>query len=272
MRPHNRDKYTMRHLILLVLLLAVVACNLTTTAPTPPPPTATVTPRPSATPRVTATTPASATPRPTDAPSCVPRTDWINLYTVVAGDTLADIARRANTSAAVLIQGNCLADGNIISVGQTLRSPNPVQAPLPPTVILPNQTYTNAEIGFSLNYPAGWSQVVQSGYVDLVGPDGRVFEIIFGQTATTIEQAVAECKSSPLCIGDRLILLEQTILLPDGLTGIRLELSASPTQPGTQPAVYVFVIINGRNLVFRGFGNHFGYFDSILSTLYLLRF
>ena len=261
----------MRHLILL-LLLAITACNLTTTAPTPPPPTPTVTLPASATPRVTVTPGPTSTTRPTDAPSCVPRTDWINLYTVVAGDTLADIARRANTSAAVLIQGNCLADGNVISVGQTLRSPNPVQAPLPPTVVLPNQTYTNAEIGFSLDYPAGWSQVVQAGYVDLVGPDGRVFEILFGQAVASVEQAVADCKASPLCIGDRQILLEQSILLPDGLTGIRLQLSASLTQPGTEPAVYVFLIINGRSLLFRGFGSNFAYFDTILNSLYLLRF
>lgn len=270
----------MRYLIS-ILLLAVTACNLTTTAPTPPV-TATLTPRPSATPFAPATTTppsaSTATPRPTDAPSCVPRADWINLYTVVAGDTLADIARRANTSAAVLVQGNCLADGNIISVGQVLRSPNPVQAPLPPTVMLPptvalpNQTYTNAEIGFSLQYPAGWSQVVQASYVDLIGPDGRVFEILFGQPVASLDQAVADCKASPLCLGDRIILLEQPVALPDGLVGYRLELSASPTKPDTEPAVYVFVIINGRSLLFRGFGSSFGYFNSILNTLYLLRF
>jgi LysM repeat protein len=259
----------MRHLISL-LLLAITACTLTTTAPTTPQPTPTVTLPVSATPLLTPTV--TLTPRPTDAPACVPRADWINLYTVVAGDTLADIARRANTSAAVLIQGNCLADGNVISVGQVLRSPNPVQASLPPTVAQPNQTYTNAEIGFSLDYPAGWSQVVQSGYVDLIGPDGRVFEILFGQTASSAEQAAAECKASPLCIGDRQILSEQPIVLPDGLTGIRLELSASPTQSGTEPAVYVFLIINGRSLLLRGFGSNFGYFNTILNSLYLLRF
>jgi LysM repeat protein len=262
----------MRFLISLLLLIVTAACTLTTAAPTPPQPTPTVTLRPSATPRITATPPASATPRPTDIPPCVPRTDWIYTYFVVAGDTLLSIAQRANTSPAVLAQGNCLPNADVISVGQVLRSPNPVQAPLPPTVVLPNQTYTNAEIGFSLEYPAGWNQVVQANYVDFIAPDGRVFEILFGSNFATVEQAVADCKASPLCIGDRLILLEQPVVLPDGLVGIRLELSASPTKPDTTPAVYVFLIINGRSLLFRGFGNNFAYFNSILNSLYLLRF
>ncbi len=256
----------------LLLLLAATACTLTTTEPTPPQPTPTSTLPPSPTPVFIGPT-VTPTTRPTDVPSCVPRTDWINLYTVVAGDTLADIARRANTSAAVLIQGNCLVDGNVIAVGQVLRSPNPVQAPLPPTSTLPNQIYTNAEIGFSLEYPAGWSQVAQANYVNFIAPDGRVFEILFGQNFATVEQAAADCKASPLCIGDRIILAEQNVVLPDGLVGIRLELSASPTKPDTTPAVYVFLIINGRSLLFRGFGSsNPAYFNTILNSLYMLRF
>lgn len=266
----------MRYLTAL-LLLAATACTLTTTAPITPQPTPTLTLRPSATPPVAALTPTvTVTTRPTDVPGCVPRTDWLYAYVVVAGDTLLSIATRANTTPAVLAQGNCLANANIIAVGQTLRSPNPVQAPLPPTATqpaLPNQVYTNADIGFSLEYPAGWSQVAQANYVNFIAPDGRVFEILFAGNFASVEQAAADCKASPLCIGDRLILLEQPVVLPDGLVGIRLELSASPTRPDTTPAVYVFLIINGRGLVFRGFGsNNPAYFNSILNSLYLLRF
>jgi LysM repeat protein len=271
LRPYHTDRYTMRYLISL-LLLAITACTLTTTAPTPPQPTPTNTLPPSATPPITVTPGPTVTTRPTDAPACVPRADWINLYTVAAGDTLLDIARRGNTSANELIVGNCLQNGNIISVGQVLRSPNPIQAPLPPTVSLPNQVYTNAEIGFSLEYPGGWSQVAQANYVDFVAPDGRVFEVLFGQPASSVEQAAADCKASPLCIGNRTILSEQQVVLPDGLVGIRLELSANLSDPTSQPAVYVFLIINGRSLLFRGFGSSFAYFNTILNSLYLLRF
>ncbi len=138
-----------------------------------------------------------------------------------------------------------------------------------------NQTYTNAEIGFALDYPAGWSEVNQGSYVDFIAPDGRTFEVLFGVpgSVTTPEQAAADCKNSPLCIGDRKILLEQPVPLPDGLSGIRLELSASLTKPDTTPAVYVFTVISNRALVFRGFGSTSPtYFNSVLNSLRLLRF
>lgn len=54
--------------------------------------------------------------------ACTPRADW-PLYTVVAGDTLASIARRTGTSIAALTAANCLADTNVISAGQSLRVP-----------------------------------------------------------------------------------------------------------------------------------------------------
>lgn len=59
---------------------------------------------------------------------CTPRADW-PLYTVVSGDTLASIARRANSTVAQLADANCLADVNLLSTGQQLRVPQaPAQA------------------------------------------------------------------------------------------------------------------------------------------------
>lgn len=70
------------------------------------------------------------------APNCSPRTDWTATYTVVAGDTLASIASRSNTTIDQLTQGNCLVDANLISVGQVLRVPNSVAA----ATVVPTQS------------------------------------------------------------------------------------------------------------------------------------
>ncbi len=62
-------------------------------------------------------------PQPTSpAPSCTPRNDW-PVYTVEAGDTLYSIADRSDTTVDTLQAANCLADANIIVVGQGLRVP-----------------------------------------------------------------------------------------------------------------------------------------------------
>ena len=76
-----------------------------------------------------------------------------------------------------------------------------------------------------------------------------------------------------LCIGDRKVLSQQAIPLPDGLNGYRLELSASLTKPDTTPAVYVFAVINNQSLVFRGFSQSFPtFFNDSLNSLRLLQF
>jgi hypothetical protein len=61
-------------------------------------------------------------------PGCTPRTDWM-LYTVVAGDTLAGIAQRYNTSWQTLADANCLANPSLIYVGQGLHVPTPTNPP-----------------------------------------------------------------------------------------------------------------------------------------------
>lgn len=55
-------------------------------------------------------------------PPCSPRSDWPT-YVVVAGDTLANIAQRSNSSVSALAQANCMNNPNAISVGQVLRVP-----------------------------------------------------------------------------------------------------------------------------------------------------
>lgn len=71
--------------------------------------------------------------QPTAVPNCTVRTDW-PAYTVVAGDTLGMVARRTGSTSTALVQANCLADANLIAVGQQLRVPS---LPLPPTALPP---------------------------------------------------------------------------------------------------------------------------------------
>lgn len=105
-------------------------------------------PAPSATPTRSASAP-SATPRPnaTMPPSvvCTPRPDWTNIYIIQPGDTLSGIGRRIGLSPFTLAAGNCIANPNIIYVGQRLRSPVPVPPPPPP--ITPTFTPTHPPTG-----------------------------------------------------------------------------------------------------------------------------
>ena len=63
---------------------------------------------------------------------CTPRYDWSYTYVVHRGDTLSNIAQRANVSLQTLAQGNCIANPNLIYVGQMLRVPCPVSYNPPP--------------------------------------------------------------------------------------------------------------------------------------------
>lgn len=126
-----------------VLIAAAVlgACSMSTVlygligAP-PPPPTATA---PTSTPVVPTAivitvmvTPLPATPTPPPPTFCAVRQDWFN-YIVQPGDTLARIAARSNTTAAILAGANCLANMNIITVGQVLKVPVLLVATSTPT-------------------------------------------------------------------------------------------------------------------------------------------
>jgi hypothetical protein len=87
---------------------------------------------------------------PTAIPTaCVPRSDWAFTYTVEAGDTLFGIAQRFGLSLAELQSGNCIADANIINVGQTLRVP----APLEPTATATTTTTPQPTITFTPTVP-----------------------------------------------------------------------------------------------------------------------
>ncbi|MFN8372053.1 MAG: LysM peptidoglycan-binding domain-containing protein [Anaerolineae bacterium] len=136
-------------LLLFSVIFAVSACNLATdvveNTPIVPTPTI-ITNTPVANVPTPTTAAPSATPQPstTSQPtlaSCTPRADWTMIYTVVVGDTLSSIAARAGSSTRELADANCLANANIINVGQQLRVPRA------PATLTPTPTATSTPSG-----------------------------------------------------------------------------------------------------------------------------
>ncbi|MBO9309509.1 MAG: LysM peptidoglycan-binding domain-containing protein, partial [Chloroflexi bacterium] len=166
-------------LSLIALALAALACNLGVSAVPTPTPFRLVTP-----PVIIVT--ATPTPRPVTSPLpvivptqpiCTPNTAW-QIYFVQQGDTLASIAARSGTTVAVLVQANCLANPDVIFVGQALRVPRqPViitpTAPRTPTPSRPS--ISGVSIEPSIQRGAGQFQVA-TGTVTLraVGVSGAV--------------------------------------------------------------------------------------------------
>lgn len=117
---------------------ATVQPSATATNTLKPPPTfepATSTPLPSSTPSITpvqtietniSVQGLNGIPAPTltkTTEGCKPRDDWSLTYTVQFDDALVKIAEIYGTTAEELAQANCLADINLITVGQQLRVP-----------------------------------------------------------------------------------------------------------------------------------------------------
>lgn len=80
-------------------------------------------------------TPTPFAPQPTETPGAIQSTENctvlsnLPIYTVVAGDTLSNIATRYATTTAELAEFNCLTDANLISTGMQLHVPF-----IPPTL------------------------------------------------------------------------------------------------------------------------------------------
>ncbi len=170
-----------------LLALAVIACALTSQVPANTPPTATNVPSVDVvvvpqqviiTPTIDiAMTLTAVAPRPTITTivqqvivtavplsialpaNCTIRTDW-QPYVVQAGDTVGVLAIATNTPVADLVIGNCLANPDLIAVGQTLYLPRqPILATPIPTAA-PGGTAPT--IGFVLVEP---SVVTSSTYL-----------------------------------------------------------------------------------------------------------
>lgn len=107
-----------------------------------------------------APTPGPITPTPT--PLCAVQQGWFN-YVVQPGDTLARIAARSNTSAAALAQANCLANMNVITVGQVLKVP--VMLALSPTPVAPTAPPSRIPLlEQGVTSPDGWMNADAGNY------------------------------------------------------------------------------------------------------------
>jgi hypothetical protein len=124
----------MRGIILLLSLFTLAACTLSSSTEDPLPESTAVSVEPTITPGMTVTPRPTTTPLPvnTPAPQCTRRIDWFT-YIVRSGDTLADIAERANTNVQALVDGNCLANPDLLTTGQQLLVPRLPADPASPT-------------------------------------------------------------------------------------------------------------------------------------------
>jgi len=228
--------------------------------------------QPTQTPNPSTTT--QPAPTPTPLPNCTPNANWLNTYVVQTGDTLGNIASRGNTTISMLTQGNCLANPDSLFVGQVLRVPQPITNP-PPVVTVPGfQTYTNPTLGIALDYPIGWDVQEVGNTITFQPSDGStIIEILYGNAGeiTPVEQAVADCKSALMCLGNREVLNEVSTTLPSGFSGIRVAFSADVVDGDPGPSLTFFVVMSNRNLYIRGFGN-LNTFDPFINTLRPLMF
>lgn len=104
------------------------------------------------------------------AANCTPRADWVFSYTIQPGDTLASLSRRTNTGLQDLATGNCLANPNLIFVGEVLRVPTAAQ-PAGPTAQ-------------RIVFQAGAVTAVVQGQLAASGGDTWVLKALGGQTLT----------------------------------------------------------------------------------------
>lgn len=140
-------------------------------------------------------------PTPTSIPNCFPRADWgNNIYRVVAGDTLAQIAARVDSTAATIAQGNCLADPNQIVVGQVLRLPRPYLTNTPTRTWTLSPTPTASQTSTAAAF-----EPVEGGIVfsEFISADSGNFNLLRGSTIELVwELAPAQLGAVSFILAD----------------------------------------------------------------------
>jgi LysM repeat protein len=123
------------------------------------------------------------TPTPSTTPGCVPRADWKLTYTVQANDALDLIAERYGTNRWTMAEANCLADPNLIVVGQELRVPGETHPQEPEVECVPWEVLTPANLSFGAD-PGGsitfnWrGPRAPRNLIRVYKPDGSVWEVV----------------------------------------------------------------------------------------------
>jgi LysM repeat protein len=156
----------------------------------PPTATPTETPIPSQTPTPTTIVEVSIpglngaeTPTPSTTPGCVPRKDWKLTYTVQFDDTLSAIADKYGTWVEDLVDGNCIKDKNLITVGQVLHVPGSVQPTSPEVACVPWQVLTpiNGAVTVPADGDITFNWIGPAAPINLIRvfrPDGSKFEVV----------------------------------------------------------------------------------------------
>ncbi|MEP7293603.1 MAG: LysM peptidoglycan-binding domain-containing protein [Chloroflexota bacterium] len=123
------------------------------------------------------------TPTPSTTPGCVPDEDWHLTYTVQAGDAIASIAAKYGTYTNDLVQGNCLSDPNLITIGQVLRVPGDAQPVVPAVECLPFELLT--PVSGTLSIPGEGTMTFNwrgsrapRNLIRLYKPNGQTYEIV----------------------------------------------------------------------------------------------
>ena len=123
-----------------------------------------------------------------------PRTDW-PIYTIEAGDTLYSIALRTESTVDTIQAANCLANPNVIAVGQELRVPKVPPPPTPASAEAPVATPSTStffatpavvgDVTFTIVIASNSASVTGEHTYRAQAPDGVVYLSIVTGNATS---------------------------------------------------------------------------------------
>ncbi len=236
--------------------LVVTAAPATSTPTVPPAPSATPTvasplpglPTPTQEVQGTEQPPSLATPTPalTD-----PDFPYFVRYTVVAGDTVSDLAIRYGSSIAAIIGANGLNANGLIFVGQELIIP--VSQPVPPT---PFPTPLPTQIGIiPTNTPAGPAPTPAPAPTVAPPPSEFTTYIVqpgdaLSRIATRFNTTVATLVQLNGIVNPNLILVGQALKVPSAGPGTspQPQPPAPPAPPAPPPQPRTHVVQRGENL------------------------
>lgn len=158
--------------------------------------------------------------------NCVPPAGWVP-YTVVSGDTLGSLAEQIGSNITLLQSANCLANPELIYVGQTLYLPALPGGSVPATI---QPTFTPATGACSI--PVGWQP-----YTILPGDTLGVIAERVGTTVAVIQNGNCLPNADTIYVGQTIYLPIPGATFPTATPTFALLPSLTPTQldTGTPP-------------------------------------
>ena len=181
---------------------------------------------------------ATTGPVPTATPELPDDFDSSVLYTVVAGDTVWDIAQRFSSTTAAIIEVNGLNEVGLINIGQTLVIPVKATYPQPPT-FTPAPTLPGGGTG-GPTAPGTGSYTVQAG--------DTMFDIArrFNTTVATLAQ-INNIVNPSLIFPGQVLRVPGAVPYPPTPTPVPPPTGVTPV-PQPVPLPYTHVVQPGENL------------------------